>query len=96
MQFTRGKQYRVVKPGAHLDGMQPIRGGQQGWRGPVLDVGTILTCDGRRMTFGDGVPRIMWRDENGDFIANDCEFHPSIGGMWNAEPDPSFFEEVAP
>lgn len=92
--FKRGERYRVIKPGARLTGMQPIRGGFQGW-GQELPVGTILTCDGESWTFGDGVPVIKWTDENGRYIANDCEFRPSVGGMWNLKPDASYLELVS-
>lgn len=91
--YVKGDRYRVVKAGCRLEGMQPIQGGQRGW-GKMLAVGDVLTCDGRSMTFGDGVPVIKWQDENGNFLANDCCFVPALGGMWTSYPDPSCLEKV--
>lgn len=91
--FCEGRKFRVIKAGAKLQGMQPVRGGQQGWA-QSLAVGTILTCAGKSMTFGDGVPIVKWTDENGKFLANDCEFKPSLGGMWSSYPNPEFLEAV--
>jgi hypothetical protein len=91
--FEHGRKFRVIKEGAGLTGMKPITGGYQGW-GMKIAVGTVLTCAGRAWTFGDGVPVIKWLDENGKFIAADCEFVPSTGGMWSRCPDVAYLEAV--
>lgn len=84
--FKAGQKWRVVKDGAGLRGMQPCGpGAQQGWS-RSLEIGTILTCAGSKWTFGDGVPIIKWLDENGQHLANDCEFAPSRGGIWASTP----------
>jgi len=74
--------------------MKPVgRYAQEGWA-KKLRVGEVLTCDGSSMTFGDGVPIIKWFDENGHWLANDCEFKPAVGGMWTSLPDPTCLEVV--
>lgn len=91
--FIKGQKWRVIKDGSSLSGMQPIPGGQQGW-GKRLAVGDVLTCAGVSMSFGDGVPLVKWLDENGKYLANDCEFLPAVGGMWNMHPNLDFLELV--
>lgn len=89
-----GRRFRVIKAGGQLHGLKPTAPYcQTGWAKPV-EVGTVLTCAGRLWTQGDGVPVIKWKDANGCWIANDCEFEPSRGSMWHRVPDLSFFEEV--
>jgi len=95
MKFEKGKRYRVIKSGARLTGMQPIRTGSfQGWR-MDLAVDDIITCLGKSMTMGDGVPALKWADENGAPLANDCLFKPTQGGMWSGQvPEDGYLEEV--
>jgi len=95
MEYVKGMKYRVVKSGARLSGMKPIRGGERGWA-TTLSPGTVLTCDGTSMTFGDGVPVVKWLDADGRWIANDCEFQPTQGGMWNSRPADGYLEPVVP
>jgi hypothetical protein len=93
--FKEGQKWRVIKAGAQLQGMQPVdRYAQQGWS-MKLAVGTVLTCAGSKWTFGDGVPVIKWLDENGNYLANDCEFHPAVGGMWASAPADGYLELVS-
>lgn len=93
-EFRRGQKWRMVREGASLWGMQPIAPFAQTSWSMKLPVGTILTCDGSNMTFGDGVPIIKWRDENGAFLANDCEFKPSTGGMWASAPADGYLQLI--
>lgn len=80
--YEAGKKYRVTREGARLTGMQPIAPYvQQGWSRD-LHIGDVLTCAGRSMTMGDGVPALKWKDENGEWLANDCLFQPGQGGLW--------------
>lgn len=93
--FKKGEQYRVTKPGASLSGWKPVAPYcQDGWGRP-LEVGEILTCAGTSMSQGDGVPLVKWLDKDGEWVANDCEFHPSVGGMWALRPDSSYLELVS-
>lgn len=81
--YVKGRKFRVIRPGAHIEGSRP--------RAPFchdsyrleLPVGTILTCFGVHWTAGDGVPAIMWRDEQGQWICNEAVFWPAQGGMWD-------------
>lgn len=82
--YTKGSQWMVTRAGAYLFGWQPIRGGQQGCR-TDLTPGMVLTCDGTSWTGGDGVPALKWTDQNGDWIATDCTFYPTKGGMWGGQ-----------
>lgn len=93
--YERGQRYRVVKAGASLSGMKPIAPNcQQGWSMP-LNVGDVITCTGKGMTFGDGVPALKWADENGQRLANDCLFRPAQGGMWGGQvPAEGYLEPV--
>jgi hypothetical protein len=92
--FKKGQRYRVTKSGAALSGMKPIAPyAQQGWA-QRLGIGDVITCAGVSMTFGDGVPVVKWRGANNEWLANDCEFKPSAGGMWNQVPDASYLELV--
>lgn len=93
--FRAGQRWRVIKAGGSLFGWQPCPGGQQGWR-QDLAVGTVITCNGRSMSGGDGVPIIKWSDENGKPLAGDCEFHPQTGGMWASAPADGYLELVLP
>lgn len=84
--FKAGQKWRVAIDGAFLSGMKPTGPyAQQGWamRAPN---GTVLTCTGVQMTFGDGVPTVKWADADGEWLANDCTFSPSTGGMWFQAP----------
>ncbi|WP_306150708.1 hypothetical protein [Roseovarius sp. MMSF_3281] len=88
--FKAGQQWRVIKQGARLSGMQPAGYcAQQGWS-MALEVGTVLTCAGVSMSFGDGVPLVKWLDAEGKHLANDCTFHPSNGAMWWNAPAPGW------
>lgn len=93
-QFVRGKQFRCLVP-VKLWGMQPAGPGvQRGWSA-VMPEGTVLTCAGESMTFGDGVPAVKWLDENGKHIANDCLVRDVVGGMWGGQlPRPGLLEVV--
>lgn len=84
--FKAGQKWRVIRSGAKLFGMKPAGPyAQQGWS-MDLDVGTVLTCDGEKWTFGDGVPVIKWLDAEGNWLASDCEFRPAVGGVWSTAP----------
>lgn len=89
--WTKGRRFRVVKPGASLIGLAPMPGCHQGWS-RKLEVGDILTCDGEKWTSGDGAAIIAWLDANGGFLAVDCEFQPSLGGTWDSKPDASYLQ----
>lgn len=92
--FKEGQKWRVISEGASLWGMQPDGPyAQRGW-GMALPVGTILTCGGVHWTHGDGVPIVKWRDAEGNWLANDCEFKPSVGGMWSSAPQDGYLELV--
>ena len=91
--YKAGERYRVIRDGCKLFGMTPIHGGHQGWS-MRLAKGEIITCQGKSMTFGDGVPVVKWADANGKFLAADCEFHPSTGGMWSQRPQDDCLELV--
>lgn len=92
--YRKGRKFRVIKNGARLTGLKPSGPWAQiGW-GRILREGDVLTCAGESMTFGDGVPVIKWLDENGQWMANDCEFSPSIGSLWFSRPDPSYLEPI--
>lgn len=92
--FRKGQKWRVVRAGARVSGMKPIAPyAQQGW-GADLPVGTVLTCAGRSMTFGDGAPVIKWQDANGKWLANDCTFSPSEGGMWGSAPADGYLQLI--
>lgn len=83
--YEAGKKYRVVKEGARLTGMQPTAPYvQQGWS-KDLHVGDVLTCAGSSMTRGDGIPALKWKDENGEWLSNDCLFEPVQGGLWGGQ-----------
>ena len=71
--YRRGSKWRVVKPGARIVGMKSS--GSFSFTGFALDlpVGTVLTCEGSSMTFGDGYPVLKWRDENNRPICMDAE-----------------------
>lgn len=90
--FTKGKRYRVIKNGARITGMVSLGYGAFTGFSCKLPIGTIITCSGSSMSFGDGVPLVKWTDEKGNFICNDAEFSPSVGGMWNRQPDSSYLE----
>jgi hypothetical protein len=94
--YTKGSQWRVVQPGAHLWGMVAAgRGCYDLWR-QELQVGDIIICDGISMTSGDGVPAVKWLDQNGKMLAVDCCFMPVKGGMWGGQvPQDGFLEPVA-
>jgi len=97
MEYVKGARYRVIREGAYLVGMQPVgRGVRQGWK-QTLAVGTVLTHGGRSMTSGDGVPIDKWLDEDGKWMADDCQLLPSAPGctIWTERPDPSLLEPVA-
>lgn len=89
--FTQGRRFRVVKDGAALTGM--VAAGVGMWR-PLrmeLPVGSIITCLGRAMSWGsDGVPVIVWGDQDGVAFAPDAEFSPRVGDLWVSVPDPDF------
>lgn len=91
--YEKSEKYRVVKQSCSLQGMKPVIGGQQGWA-RKLTVGEVLTCAGTAWTSGDGVPVIKWLDADGNWIANDCEFQPSTGGMWSQRPSDDCLELV--
>lgn len=93
--YESGKKYRVIKEGARLSGMKPTAPYcQTGWR-QDLHVGDVLTCAGRSMTSGDGVPALKWKDADGEWLANDCLFHPVQGGMWSGQvPVDGYLEEA--
>jgi len=94
--FKPGQKWRVIREGARLSGMKPCGyGAQCGW-GMSVPVGTVLTVQGTLMTFGDGVPVVKWLDGNGNWIANDCEFHPSDGGMWSSAPRDGYLAPASP
>ena len=96
MKYEKGKQYRVIKDGAHLSGMRPVAPyTHQGWR-MNLSLGQVITCDGTSMTFGDGVPALKWSDENGNYLASDCLFSPVKGDIiWGGQvPADGFLEAV--
>jgi hypothetical protein len=86
---------RVIREGARLTGMVPVAPyTQQGWS-KQLHVGDVITCAGSGMTFGDGVPALKWKDENGQWLANDCIFQPVQGGMWSGQiPEDGYLQEV--
>lgn len=94
-QFVRGKKFRVIAEGSYIHGMVPIAPYcQQGFSEP-LAVGTILTCAGESMTYGDGVPAIKWLREDGKPICNDAIFSNVVGGMWGGQvPEPGWMEPV--
>lgn len=84
--FKKGQQWRVNRDGCYLVGMRPLAPyAQTGWRQEAPH-NTVLTCAGSLMTQGDGVPVIKWLDRDGNWLANDCEFRPSGGGMWANAP----------
>jgi hypothetical protein len=91
--FTKGKRYLVTKEGAQISGWQSLgNGAYQGFH-RKLPIGTIITCAGSSMSIGsDGVPLVKWTDEKGGFICNDAEFNPSVGGMWDRQPDSSYLK----
>jgi len=93
--YEAGRKYRVIKEGARLTGLQPVSPNcQQGWR-KDLHVGDVLTCAGKSWTMGDGVPALKWKGEAGEWLANDCLFHPVQGGMWSGQvPAEGYLEEV--
>lgn len=94
--FRDGQRWRVIKAGASLWGWKPCGpGARQGWR-QELAVDTVITCAGRSMSSGDGVPLIKWTDENGNHLAGDCEFRPETGGMWASAPADGYLELVLP
>jgi hypothetical protein len=91
--WKAGARYRVIKPGARLDGLKPLpehRSAWQGWSRP-LKVGEIITCTGLAMGWGsDSVPLVQWSEPGVSYV----EFYPATGTMWTSEPDPSFLELV--
>jgi len=91
--YQPGTRWRVVKPGAHLWGLQPVgRNVEQGWQ-MDLPVGTVLTCLGVSWTRGDGVPALKWGDAEGRWLANDCTFSHIDGGMWGGQvPQAGYLE----
>jgi hypothetical protein len=83
--YEPGRKYWVIKEGARLTGMRPTAPYCQiGWS-KKLHIGDVLTCAGHSMTFGDGVPALKWKGENGEWLANDCLFQPAQGGMWGGQ-----------
>lgn len=96
LDFRDGQRWRVIKAGGSLWGWKSAGPhAQEGWR-QDLAVGTIITCKGRSMSGGDGVPLIKWGDENGNYLAGDCEFRPETGGMWASAPADGYLELVLP
>lgn len=92
--FRDGQRWKVIKEGARLSGWRPCGpGAQEGW-GLDLPIGAIISCKGRSMSGGDGVPLIKWADENGKHLAGDCEFHPHAGGMWASAPTDGYLELI--
>lgn len=92
--YAKGQKYRVLVDGCSLLGMRPIHGGFQGWSRP-LQKDEIIVCRGEAWTHGDGVPLIKWEAVSKDGIGIvDCEFQPSVGGMWSQRPDSTKLELV--
>lgn len=92
--FRDGQRWKVIKAGASLWGWRPCGpGAQEGWR-HNLSVGDIITCRGRSMSGGDGVPLIKWADADGKHLTGDCEFNPHTGGMWSSAPADGYLELV--
>jgi hypothetical protein len=93
--YEAGQKYRVIREGARLTGMVPVAPYcQQGWS-KQLHVGDVITCAGSGMTFGDGVPALKWKDEDGEWLANDCTFQPVQGGMWSGQiPEDGYLQQV--
>lgn len=93
--FENGRKFRVVVAGLKVSGMKPVAPyTQQGWS-EQLPIGTVLTCDGTSMTFGDGVPALKWRDAHGSFICNDALIEPHMPGMWSGMyPIPGTMEPI--
>lgn len=95
-QFTRGRRFRARQPFT-LWGMQPSGPwSQTSWR-LAIPPGTILTCAGESMTFGDGVPAIKWTDADGNYLAIDCCVDDIVGGMWGGQiPRPGLLKPLDP
>lgn len=88
--FQKGERWEVIAEGARLTGWRPVAPWTLEGLSIPLKVGDVLTCDGVSMTRGDGVPIVKWRDENGEHLAQDCEFSPSVGNMWVTAPADGF------
>jgi hypothetical protein len=86
--YAAGQRYRVIRDGAYLDGWRPLDAhSHRAWNLPLRQ-GTVLTCQGRSMTMGDGMPVVKWAAANGQWLARDCEFHPGK----NLRPDHTYLE----
>jgi hypothetical protein len=88
--YQAGVKFQIMQEGACIVGTVPIAAWTtRGFR-RLLKVGEIITCAGTSMTAGDGCPIVKWRDSNGEYICDDAEFTPRIGGMWDSKPDPRY------
>lgn len=89
--WKNGAQFRVIKKGAYLSGMQPISGGYSSCRIPLV-IGTVIKCNGLRPGWGsDSIAQITFDAPEGH-SASFCTFHPSSGSFWSEFPDASYLE----
>lgn len=94
--YARGKRFRVIKAGAKLWGLTPIRPNvQQGWT-QVLEVGDVIESLGFGPGFGaDPGYGINWTSERAKAEhAHSLSFAPSEGGIWAYRPSEGYLEEV--
>lgn len=93
-QFKKGVKFRCLTP-IRITGMRSR--GPRCWQGygETFPAGSILTCLGESMTFGDGVPAIKWGREDDQVICMDALIEDVVGGMWGGQiPTPGLLEVV--
>jgi len=98
--YEPGAKFRIVREGAHLSGLTPIRGmssSYRGWR-QDLHVGDVIECAGFGPGWGsDPGYGIGWfseqaREDHASFV----EFYPEVGGAFAYRPAPGFLEPLPP
>jgi hypothetical protein len=91
--YAPGRQFRVAREGAWLDGMVPEMGGHCGWR-KQLQIGDLLTCTGYGPGFGadPGYGVEFTSAEARAAGASHCEVWPMIGGLFDYGPPPGLLE----
>jgi hypothetical protein len=95
VEYTAGRQFRVIKAGA-LSGFVPIGcGAFRGW-GQKLKVGDVITCAGCGYGFGsDPGWGVGWESEQSKAArAVDVDFTPSTGSVFSYRPAPGYLEPV--
>lgn len=87
--YVPDARFKVVTPGAYLDGWAPDGPGCfRGWR-TNLQVGDVITCRGHGWGFGsDPGQGVHWVVGG----VNCAEFRPSQGGIWNYHPADGYLE----